>query len=50
MRMRRESYRKHQKALKEAKAQVDISEPARYGHLSQNLKAKQIAHGKFWGI
>ena len=43
--MRRESYRKHQKALKETKAQVDMSEPARYGHLSQNLKAKQLAHG-----
>lgn len=48
--MRRESYRKHQKTLKEVKAQVDISEPARYGHLSQNLKAKQIAQGKVEGI
>jgi hypothetical protein len=43
LKMRREAYRRHKKALKDVKGQVDMSEPAKYDFLGKNLKARQLA-------
>lgn len=43
LKMRREAYRRHKKALKEIKGQVDLTSPEKYSFLTKNLKGKQIA-------